>query len=164
MARAARSVLISAVAGGSPICEINGYPGVRVPRVRSITVANTSAAASIFGLVYALVNGVDAVNTVGALAYFQGGAVGGTPKLNLGTIRTAWATSAPTIANTPYYLRQAVLPAAINAGVTWEFDDVDDLVVLPPAGLTGSLLLWNTGGIIATADLAVTVVFDDGVP
>ena len=49
-------------------------------------------------------------------------------------------TTAPTLAGTPLYLRKAVLPATIGAGIIWSF----------PMGLvvpvSASMLLWNYGG------------------
>lgn len=60
----------------------------------------------------------------------------------LGNIDTAWST-APTVATVP--LRRAVLPAAIGAGIVWQFDDL----VVGPAGTAG-LVVWNFGGATAS--------------
>lgn len=56
-----------------------------------------------------------------------------------GLLGTAWST-APTVtaANS---LRRVQLPAAIGAGVIWQFDDL----VVGPLG-AGSLVLWNFSG------------------
>lgn len=69
-------------------------------------------------------------------------------------IGTAWST-APTIgSNVPH--RRAVLPAAIGAGVIWQFPQG---LTVGPAGTLG-LVVWNFGGSTASA-LNLYVVCDD---
>ena len=67
-------------------------------------------------------------------------------------IGTAWST-APTIQTVP--LRRLVAPAAISAGVIWQFENL----VVGPIGAGTALVLWNFGGATASA-LSVYVVTD----
>src|SRR4051794_10299433 len=63
------------------------------------------------------------------------------------------ATTAPTQAPTPVYLRRAALPATIGAGIIWQFPD--GLVVPVSSGL----LVWQLSALAVTYGL--TFVYEE---
>jgi hypothetical protein len=153
----------AAPAAGAPFAQILPELTQRVG-VRSITLVAASAVQGEIGIVR------DATHGTNVAASTQRGQtwepLGVTPFG--GALVTAW-TVAPTIAATPAYLARVELPATIGAGVTFNFDELDNgLVVPPPSDLSnpltaGSLLIWNFGAGAGPA-LDVTVIFDSGSP
>ena len=120
----------TATTTGAPIATIRAGASSRI-RLRELGVFCNAATASAVGLIRAS-NTATASTSVLGQAYDTG------DPASIANLDTAWS-AAPTIGTA--YMRRVQLPAAIGAGVIWQFDDL----AVGPAG-TASLVLWNFSG------------------
>lgn len=139
------SVLTPAAAAGAPYATIHAPAGTKLG-VKEIGLFCTAATASSIGIYRCNNTPVVTTNTL---------SVPHDPNDEAGEagIGTAWST-APTIGSN-VALRRIVLPAAIGAGVIWQFDDLQVGVLG-----TGALVVWNFGA-GAGSILAMYAVIDD---
>lgn len=129
----------------APIATIWAAAGTRL-KLKEIGVFCNAATASGVAL-YRPTNTPVASTTAVGQAYDTADVAGG------GLLGTAWST-APTV-SAALSLRRVQLPAAIGAGVIWQFDNL----IIGPAG-TGSLVLWNFSG-STNSVLQVYAVWDE---
>lgn len=124
-------------AAGSPICMLQNTGSTGQPRLRLLELGLTTNAATLsqVGLVRAISlgtpSGVPAPGQVDDDLDNQ---------VAVGKMVNGWSI-APTIAGTPYYLRQIVAAAQQGSGIVWTWPADRPLVVSPGAGL----ILWNFG-------------------
>lgn len=124
-------------AAGSPICMLQntGAPGSARIRLAEFGLTTNAATLSQVGLVRALTIGTP-----------SGIPAPGQPDDDLdttvpvGKLVNGWSI-APTIAGTPYYLRQLVAAAQQGSGIVWTWPSDRPIVISPGDGL----LLWNFG-------------------
>jgi hypothetical protein len=139
------SVATPAAAAGAAYMTIWAPASTR-SRLLEIGLFNNAATASSIGI-YRPTNTPVATTTVVPVPADPSDGVGVT------LLGTAWST-APTI-GTNVAIRRAVLPAAIGAGIIWQFPNM----VFGVAG-TGALVIWNFGA-GAGSVLNVYCVTDD---
>lgn len=108
--------------------------------VRRIRVVNDAATACGVGLVRTL--------TAGTASGSQAFQAGNPAVAAHGTLLVHTWSAQPTIAGTPLWLRNELLPAVASAGLEWVFD-ADELYAQD--GATTQLLLVNVGGAAAGA-------------
>lgn len=123
-------------------------PASGLVMVKRIRVLNDAATASGVGLVRTLTAG-----TVSASQAFQ---AGNPPVGAHGTVLAHTWSAQPTIAGTPLWLRNELIPAVAGAGLEWVFDDGD---LYSQDGATTQLLLVNVAGTAAGA-MRVSVTID----
>lgn len=111
--------------------------------IREVGVFVTAATSSSIGL-------IRASNTPVATTSTLGQAQDTVVAASTVNVDTAWST-APTIGSN--YLRKAVLPATIGAGIIWTWPNGDGLVV----PVSAWLVLWNFGAAAGSACTAYIV-------
>ena len=129
----------------APIATLWAGAGKRL-RLKELGVFCNAATASAVAL-------YRATNTPAASTTAVGQGYDTTDLAATGLLGTVWST-APTV-SALLGLRRVQLPAAIGAGVIWQFDDL----VVGPAG-TSSLVLWNHGG-TTNSVLQIYAVWDE---
>lgn len=144
MGKYSGSVATPAAAAGAAYMTIGAAASTRT-RILEIGIFVNAATASSVGL-FRPTNTPVATTTVVTVPDDPADAAGVT------LLGTAWST-APTVGTVA--LRRAVMPAAIGAGIIWQFENL----ICGPLG-TGALVLWNYSGATASV-LQVYIVSDD---
>lgn len=70
-----------------------------------------------------------------------------------------WATARPTVGAASTYGRQAVLPASVGAGIIWEWDILESLVIPKSAAATADFCIVQTTA-TASGDLKITAIWE----
>lgn len=115
-------------------------------RVKEIGITCNAATASAI-TIYRATNTPVASTTLAGLPYNPSDSTG------TGLLGTAWSTP-PTISSLAR-MRSVQLPAAIGAGIIWQFNDL----IVGVAGVT-SLVLWNHSG-VTNSILQLYVVWEE---